>query len=333
MDFSFPRSQVFLTAIPKTGCTSAMNFFTNLEDWLEKRKINISEVDSCETIKIDYEDEPGMSIHEMNSKSQNYLVGIDFQPDVQTSIAAFRNPFDRFASFWFDKVIKLRDPHYFHFGLLNFPSFEKLTLDAIRASAKNYLSQNIHDAKNTDPHCRPQYYFYKPGMNYDLYIDTEKLSNLPKVLSEHADRYRVISNLEFPIFNRLRKTYSTDFYDEELSLLVRKFYQQDFNFIKEQSSVDFQSISDRDSQNLSFDLNEINKRRIQNAIKNFTSERDHLVSERDHLVSERDDLVSERDHLVSERDQLVSSRSWQFMAPARKVMGICRSVKGKFPPK
>jgi hypothetical protein len=279
----------------------------------------------------------------MNSKSQNYLVGSDFQLDAQTSIAAFRNPFDRFASFWFDKVIKLRDPNYFHFGLLHFPSFEKLTLDAIRASAKNLLNQNFHDAENVDPHFRPQYYFWKSGMNYDLYIDTEKLSNLPKVLSEHADRYRVTSDLEFPIFNRSIKTYPSDFYDEELSLLLRKFYEQDFNFIKEQIGIDFQSISKRDSQNFSFDLNKIEKKRVQNAIKNFASERDHLVSERDrlvserdrlvserdHLVSERDHLVSERDHLVSERDHLISSRSWQFMAPARKVMGICRSV-GKF---
>ena len=289
----------------------------------------------------------------MNSKSRDYLVGSDFHSGPQTSIAVFRNPFDRFASFWFDKVIKLRDPHYLDFGLLFFPSFEELTLDAIRTSAKNFLSQNFQDAKNVDPHFRPQYYFYKTGMTYDLYIETEKLRNLPKVLSENSDRYRVISDLEFPTFNRLIKTYPSDFYDEELSLLVRRFYEIDFNFIKEQTSVDFQSVSERDSQNLSFDINEIEKRRIQNAIKNLIAERGHLISERDHLISERDHLISERghliserghliserdhliserDHLISERDHFVSSRSWQFMAPARKVMATCRSVKGKFLP-
>ena len=221
MDFYFPRSQIFLTAIPKTGCTSAMHFFTGLENSLEKINLNLTDSNFEEKIEIEYV-ESVMSIHELGDDSQRYLVLSDFSLLGQTSVAAFRNPFVRFASFWFDKVIQLRDRHYFNFGLTNYPSFEKLKIEDIRDSAKSFLSQDSQDQKNLDIHFRPQYYFYKEDLNYDVLIETEKLSDLPRILASKENRYRLISELEFPKFNTSLSSYPSEFYDDELSLLLRK---------------------------------------------------------------------------------------------------------------
>jgi hypothetical protein len=340
MHFSLPRSQIYLTAIPKTGCTSAMNFFVGIESWLENRKLNLSQVNFNERIEIEYEDSLGSAIHSRESKSQIYLVDSDYSPKNQTTIATFRNPYDRFTSFWFDKVVLLRDQSYIDFGLLNFANFEDLNLDIIRSSAKFFLTQNIDISSNLDPHVKPQIFFYKPGIKYDLFVETEDLNTIPGELVRHSTRYRMLEDLDFPEFNDSLPSHPEDFYDEELSFLLRKFYALDFDFIRDQTGNDFQSVSKNERQFENSDLLQIEKSRRQNAIKalrtqsdnlrtqsdnlrtqsdNLRTQSDNLRTERDNLRIERDNLRIERDNLRIEREVIFNSRSWRYTAPLRKL--------------
>ena len=56
MDFYFPRSRIFLTAVHKSGSTSAMNFFGALEQYLDMSNLSIDQHSNEAEVELNYLD-------------------------------------------------------------------------------------------------------------------------------------------------------------------------------------------------------------------------------------------------------------------------------------
>ena len=306
MDFTFPRSGIFLTTIPKTGCTSAINFFTALEVELERIKTNLFEFNSDTELVLSYPDR-FESIHESGSPSKNFLSENLLKYENLTSIATYRDPYKRFASFWFDKVILLKSREYLDFALKKYDKFENLDLGEIRNSAKIFLEENSHDTQNLDLHVRPQFYFLSEHAKYDLYFETEALRDIPEKLANFSSDFQPLRKLDFPHFHSTQLNLEF-FYDDELSFLVEKFYELDFSFIKNFSEHDFQRSDFRLSHLTEDSMRKIEMSRARTGSMNLKVERDELTRQRDELTRQRDELKQQRDELTQQRDELTQQR-------------------------
>jgi len=229
----FPRSKVQLTAIPKTGCTSVLSFFTALELNLESQNEFLDENSSISELDYSFLD-PLTSIHVGNSPLWKYW---DHNPgktnrDGRLKVVTLRNPYDRFTSFWLNKIVYANDPHYFKLAIELLPPSEENDFSSIQKAAHNFLS-NLTPSKKLDAHIRPQYMFLSGKAKYDLSIKTKNIQNLPSELSRISPRYRGIKDLEIPKLNFTDSHLKTRFLNPELTSLIEQLYHQDFELLKE----------------------------------------------------------------------------------------------------
>jgi hypothetical protein len=297
MNFCFPRSKIFLTSIPKTGCSSAISFFTHLELWLEEKDKFIDEVDSKESIKLKYPKE-FWAIHSPESNAKFYSTESVFQENSPLRIATYRNPYDRFASFWFDKVILLQDSSYHRFAIEILDQIEDLDMKLIRDAAKKFLVKSDSNSASLDHHFMPQYQFFDAEQNYEIYVETQELSTLPKKIAQFSPDHKNFERLIFPKFHSTNLPDVKDFYDDELKTLVNKFYEKDFKFISEIGGGE---------QNVVISKKKVDSLKSRKLIEFKRSLRSvaYLIVERDNLIVERDNLIVERDNLIVERDNLI----------------------------
>ena len=234
MNLYFPRSKVQLTAIPKTGCTSVLSFFTALELNLESQNEFLN--DNISISKLDYSFlDPLTSIHDVgNSPLLKYW---DHNPgktkhDGRLKVVTLRNPYDRFTSFWLNKIVYANDPNFFKLAIELLPPSEENDLRSIQKAAHNFLS-SLTPSKKLDAHFRPQYMFLSGKAKYDLSIMTNNIQNLPSELSRISPRYRGIKDLEIPNLNFTDSHIKTKFLNPELTSLIEQLYHQDFELLKE----------------------------------------------------------------------------------------------------
>jgi hypothetical protein len=229
----FPRSKVQLTAIPKTGCTSVLSFFTALELNLESQNEFLN--DDISISKLDYSFlDPLTSIHVGNSPLWKYW---DHNPrktvlDGRIKAVTLRNPYDRFTSFWLNKIVYAIDPNYFKLAVELLPPSEEIDFRSIQKAAHNFLL-NLTPSKKLDAHIRPQHMFLSGKAKYNLSIKTKNIQNLPSELSSILPRYRGIKDLEIPKLNFTDSHLKTKFLNPELVRLIEQLYHSDFELLKE----------------------------------------------------------------------------------------------------
>jgi hypothetical protein len=359
MHFYFPRSQIFLTAIHKNGCTSAMNYFGTIENFLNNSNIMLENLNVEHSANFDFSDNPVM-VHLDKEIATRYMVNDVFSHEgaVNLSIAIIRTPFDRFASFWFNKIVLMQDTTYYQLARKYYPSTEIANFKTIREGAKNFLvSTDFRDLIENDEHLRHQYLSILLEKKYDLYVETKNLSGLPSMLSRKFPEYESLEASKFPNDNFTDKVQTRGFLDPELRAMIRDFYKKDFEFIDSlnlPSDMEvLYSASEPDENVLAF----INKTRISGIFNGalriheiqdsrnslmeqsiaereeltqqrdeLTQQRDELTQQRDELTQQRDELTQQRDNLIRERDAaagalsaVVNSRIWRFTKLYRKL--------------
>jgi hypothetical protein len=181
---------------------------------------------------------PG-DVHLENGPAQRYLTSN--KTHVYTShlsLATFRNPYDRFESFWFEKVVFLSDINYREYSLGLLTDEEAKSIEGIREAAKRFLkSLDFLKPDTLDRHLRPQSYTLESPNRYDVIVETQKLKLIPSLISTASDRYSFTKNLDFPVYNSGPGKISGDFFDADLRELINEFYESDFEILKEFGDV------------------------------------------------------------------------------------------------
>jgi hypothetical protein len=323
MDYYFPRLEMYLTAIPKTGCTSSMNFFAALELFLLNNDLALS--DNLDQIRIESKsDELASTIHSSESSISRYLTTLENSsiPSSTLFIGIYRNPIDRFESFWTEKIVLQGDPNYLALSNLLLTEENVVSLYETADAAKSFLNKlDFSNPESIDPHVRPQSSFMLPIEKYDLLIETKNLGYILECLAEKSPKYNFLRKLKFPHHNNLPPTLKGTLRDFELMNVINNVYKSDFQmfqFPREKINLGtfrFYSLEQTDF---------ILKHRAQNKIKNLTQQRDELTQQRDELTQQRDELTQQRDELTQQRDELLNSTIWKLTKPVRWFVNLIK---------
>ena len=103
-----------------------MNYFGTIENLLNNSNIMLENLNVELSANLDFSDNPAM-VHLDKEIAIKYMVKDDFlhEGTVNLSIAIIRDPFDRFVSFWFNKIVSMQDTTYFQLARKYYPSTEK----------------------------------------------------------------------------------------------------------------------------------------------------------------------------------------------------------------
>lgn len=229
----FPRLNLYFTAIPKTGCTSLLNYFIYIEKFLENENQMLN--DDVEIAKIKYEHAARVHLPDGSLSHKQYSVEpnvYDINPTA-IKLAAIRNPYERFTSFWFDKVVLRRDPAYYDWNEEYFNGRKNATLKDIRTQAITFLSgrNNKYFEKEADAHLLAQSsYLY--DNEYNLFIPTKKIGSLIDELSILDKNFLKLKHLELPHFNQVKSIRKRLFLNKDLFELIKIKYQKDFDYFQ-----------------------------------------------------------------------------------------------------
>ena len=289
MDFFFPRLELYLTAIPKAGCTSSMNFFTSLELFLLNNDLTLS--DNLDDVSIELKNEDLASrVHLSDSPTSRYLTTIKSAliPSSTLFIGIYRDPIARFESFWIDKVVLQRDSNYFTLSNSLLREKEITSIVDTTDAAKVFLNTlDFSKPEFIDPHIRPQSSFMLPVERYDLLLETKNLDHLPRYLAEKSPKYNFLRKLKFPHHNQPLPLLKNALLDFELVNAIYKVYESDFQVFQVPPTK--ASLS---------------------TVRFYTSEQMEFI-----LKSR----AYRRDALTAERDALVKSLTWRITRPYRNL--------------
>lgn len=178
--------------IPKNACTTLKHLFYELENgqkFISKSPQDIHHHKIFEIIN--------------HQDFNNYLNYFKF--------IFLRNPYDRFLSFYKNKIKNLKNPNFFR----NFSKYgfhenmtQKETIELIRQIPDKYCEQ----------HFKPQYRFFKPKMNFIGKV--ENLENDWRKIS-------LIQGLPEVTINHYNQT-TSDILDENIKDLIYEKYRKDF---------------------------------------------------------------------------------------------------------
>ena len=313
MDFYFPRCDIHLTAIPKTGCTSVMTFFTALEEFLESQFKTLGETTQIPKLDYSFLKDVG-NIHALNSPVWKYFIQnpLDILSQNVFRIAILRNPFQRFISFWFDKVVNMSDPYYAKIAIELLPLAPVISLREMQKYAEKFIL-NLDEEFSLDPHFRPQILFLNSKVKYDLIMETEELIYLPSRFSNLDPKFQNLKDLEIPKFNISEHSQKDAFLSIELISAIELFYMKDIELLTKYKAIDSTHKALRDHLN-DVDLCDRNS----NLQKHFLN----LSNQRDELTQQRDELTQQRDELTRLLDEHVNSRTWKFLGFYRRIRKI-----------
>ena len=293
MDFYYPRSQIFLTAVHKSGSTSAMNFFGAMEDYLVKNDLEMKNSNNFSAVELSYKEMP-WEIHSDQNLATQYVVRSDFNPQskILCSIAIVRDPLERFTSFWFNKIVLMRDSKYYEVAKRYFQNVEISNIESIRENAKEFLkSDDFSNRFVGDVHLKPQTVSIQDNRKYDLVIETKGLNQIPQRLVEKFPHFGFMESSKFPHYNNTEKELTGSFYDNELVNLVLNAYCEDIKLLESEKLTLSHHKAHYGGEPEPGVLDQINNIRAKE-IANL--------------------MMSAMDSITAERDSVLNSRIWRF---------------------
>ena len=228
MHFYFPASRVFVTAIPKTGCTSILNFLHAVD-------IGLDEADGeSTTTRLKYLANY-RQIH-MTDYAGRYRVGPDSGVPREAAVrfATLRNPVDRTFSCWIDKFVLARGDRIFKaFHTRSWFPWEIGTVESLQGSFDAFLSELETSPRflRCDPHWAPQADLLLPLGDYDFFVLTPQLSTVAHQL---ADRVRSLTGIRDQGIPRFHTTDSQDLrvlMTEQSIRRLQDLYRQDYELL------------------------------------------------------------------------------------------------------
>jgi hypothetical protein len=142
MFYRFPRSRVSIAATPKTGRTSILTFLVDLENRLGAAEVHGK-----------------TPAQDLDKRLKPFVIGEDTAiGDGELRLATVRDPADRIASCWLDKLVNGTAVWQAKYQSENWFPEDYRTPEAIEASFLAFLGALRKDSEffHSDPHWAPQ---------------------------------------------------------------------------------------------------------------------------------------------------------------------------------
>jgi hypothetical protein len=175
MFYRFPRSRVSIAATPKTGRTSILTFLVDLEN-----RLGSSEVDG------------NAPAPDLDKRLKPFVIGDDSAiGEGELRLATVRNPADRIASCWLDKLVDGSAVWQAKYQSEDWFPEDFRTPEAIEASFLAFLEalRGDRDLLHSDPHWAPQSWMLR-YWQASRCVTTEELADLPPSSGDSTSRRR-----------------------------------------------------------------------------------------------------------------------------------------------
>jgi hypothetical protein len=292
--YFLPKSRIAFTIIPKTGCTTLLNYLIGIEEALG------SELAANKAVNY-----PELAIHESTTDSK-YLVKelVSGEAEAETRVLILRNPYLRALSVWANKLLYAQSD-FAIFQRLRSESFTPVdfhTLADLNDSFEGFLTRLLQDKAflDSDRHWRPQSTFFNSLAEYNIVIETASLSSLQEKLASRTDLAKFVEQRPVPKFNSTNRSVLSLIGTEKSWSLIEKVYEQDFQFLKQAG----------------FDPIE-----FPNVTVLTASETEMIIrNEKPAIFNSR--LESELGMLRNQISSFQTSRSWRWTAWLRTIGGL-----------
>lgn len=285
--YVFPSTGLALTVIPKTGCTTLLNYVLNLEQ--------LSKVGSEGSFSDAYEN---MAIHGSKELFRYQVKSRDsdaFRSSYR--LLVLRNPYKRALSAWTNKLLYAQDDAtiFYDRAREEFTPVRFTSLSEVNHYFSAFLDRLDKDPAflASDRHWRPQSTFVSEVSDYDLVLETDFLSTLQESLEKFPKLRGIVHNRPVPRFNETRPALDGMIGNSSDWSLIEEIYSSDFRLL---NSADLPSSNPPRKSRLS------------------------LPRQEEALTKERAEIFASRTYsLIAFLDILKSSRTWRWTAWARKL--------------
>jgi len=224
--YLLPKANIGFTIIPKTGCTTLMNYLFSLEQTLL--------LDPQATKGPDY---IGSSIHFSKMQTKYKVKSLDSpKHNGLTKVLALRNPYHRALSAWSSKLLYA----HLHYSIVSRLKDEALTpgdfnsLADLNGAFEAFLARLSLDRAflESDRHWRPQNTFVNNLSNYNVVLETSSLGKLQSALANNDYVAGLVGNRPVPKLNATRPELVRFIGTDKAWHLVDQIYAEDFELLR-----------------------------------------------------------------------------------------------------
>jgi len=224
-NYYLPSTDILFTVIPKTGCTSLVNYLFDVEQISSGQKAkNLGEVGL------------GLGIHGLPELQRLRINSLNLSRFADTlKILVLRNPYERILSAWLNKFLYAQgDFSIFSrhkqeaFTPVRFETIADLNLSFLEFLLR--LSQDSFFLKS-DAHWRPQSSFVSNAQEFDLVFETSSLYMLQGALAKVPRLTDITENRSVPKLNATRPGLDGLIGSKAAWLLVDEIYFDDFELL------------------------------------------------------------------------------------------------------
>lgn len=291
--YFFPALRIHVGAIPKTGCTSLLNFLVAAEQATEAGSGRLSHP------AFEYP-EPQM-VHGRQVQDRFSIQPDDPRlADSRVGILTLRDPVDRLLSCWLDKFL-LGDPWvarlYYEEAWFpnNFDSLSELRGDFTEFVRSLATDEGLLCA---DRHWTPQH-LLRPQVEFDIHVTTPHLSAIPSLLAGVSEAFAWLEEAEFPAYNASQYDIASQVLTPSAVRLIKRIYKDDTAFC-EAAQARFSSAPEP-SRPPELTLKHLRSRILATRSSRLYGVFNSLLAERELLLHERQGLLADREALMSLR--------------------------------
>lgn len=255
----YPNSRLFLTSIPKNGCTTLKNFFQDIElKHLGK-----------DTSQRDYGPD-GMHVHVDRFR---FRVSTGPRKDDSHSVLVLRNPYSRVASAWINKFLYAQGDY----AIVNrhrnraFAQLGEMSTQEIRKGFRAFVEElSCSNAfLESDNHWRPQSHFFRDLADYSIVLETTEIHKLPTILADRGVSKELLDSCNLHHFNKSESPVYDFLWSPGTAALVERAYSEDF-FALGAARIEVSQPQERADHEIftelsSADVARINRSRLQSA--------------------------------------------------------------------
>jgi hypothetical protein len=224
-NYYLPSTNIVFTVIPKTGCTSLLNYlFDNERISKGQNPKNLGEVGL------------GLGIHRLPELQTLRITSRNLSKFADAvKILVLRNPYERVLSAWLNKFLYAQGD-YSIFSERKQEIFTPVwfeTVADLNVCFEAFLMQLAKDPDflNSDPHWRPQSSFVNDAKEFDLVFETSSLSRLQGALAKIPGLTSLVKNRPVPKLNATRPALDGLIGNKAAWLLVDEIYSDDFQLL------------------------------------------------------------------------------------------------------
>ncbi len=232
--YRFPRSRVSIAATPKTGRTSVLTYLLDLEVRLGSEEKHSHPNALAVALRTSDENPSGAAVPHLDKRLEGYVVGEKTPVEEgELRLATVRDPADRIASCWLDKLVDGPAAWQAKYYSENWFPSDFRTPEAMEASFLTFLKalRGDHVLLRSDPHWAPQSWMLRHWRGARC-VTTEELTDLPTIVTERLDALAGTPTAPMPHKHRTENWLKQFVLTPVTQSLIGEIYSLDYEFLE-----------------------------------------------------------------------------------------------------